>query len=138
MHKWKIHQASPCKWLWLLGQRTGSTLAWNLLRNCGHFLCLGGERRRSRDGDRCSSRSFSLPSSRPRHLPAGGNAVAWSHGMCKQYIHPRAVVDKTFTNLVREKCGHLYCRVVKSDISGAIGAHESQKEVKTQMDINVH
>lgn len=54
------------------------------------------------------------------------------------HIHPRAAVDKTFTNLVREKCGHLYCYVVKSDISGAIGAHESQKEVKTQMDINVH
>lgn len=64
--------------------------------------------------------------------------MPWSHGIRNQYIHPHGVVDKTFTNLVREKCGHLYCHVVKSDISGAIGAHESQKQVKIQMDINAH
>lgn len=51
---------------------------------------------------------------------------------------PCAVVDKTFTNLVREKCGHLYCCIVKLDISAAIGTHESQKEAEIQMDINVH
>ncbi|KAL0617607.1 hypothetical protein AAY473_014473 [Plecturocebus cupreus] len=46
------------------------------------------------------------------------------------HVYPHAVVDKTFTNSVREKCGHLYHGVVKLDISGAIGAHESQKENK--------
>lgn len=63
-----------------------------------------------------------------------------AHGVPNQcrHIHPCPAVDKTFTNLVREKCGHLYCCVVKLDISGAIGVHESQKEVKIQMDINVH
>jgi hypothetical protein len=43
---------------------------------------------------------------------------------------PHAVVDKTFTNSEREKCGHLYCSVVKPDISRATGAHESQEEGK--------
>lgn len=56
----------------------------------------------------------------------------------RTHIHPRPVVDKTFTNSLREKRGHLYRRVVKLDVGGAIGSHESQKEVKIQMDINVH
>lgn len=56
----------------------------------------------------------------------------------RAHIHPHPVVDKTFTNSAREKCGHLYRRVVKLNVGGAIGTHESQKEVKIQMDINVH
>lgn len=57
-----------------------------------------------------------------------------------QPIHthpPRTVVDKTFTNSGREKCGRLHCHTLKLDISGATRVHESPKDVKIQMDINV-
>lgn len=54
--------------------------------------------------------------------PPGGIATAQARGICSQctHIHPCTVVDKTFTNSGRGKCGHLYCHVVKLAISGAI------------------
>lgn len=74
-------------------------------------------------------RQLCLPPAWPMHMASQTNAVI---------SPPSSVVDKTFTNSAREKCSHLYYHVVKLDISGAIGVHESQKEVKIQMDINVH
>ena len=123
-----------------MSQRTGSTLTWNFLRNCGQFPCLGGESGRgTSDGGVTLLGAFStLGESAGKTVSASSSDHA--HGVPRQCrnIHPCPVVDKTFTNSVREKCGHLYCCVVKLDISGAIGVHESQKEVKIQMDINVH
>lgn len=96
-----------------------------------------------RDGEGCSSGNFLLP---PETVQASSTCLQkeppWpTHMASAANVHtfpPCAVVDKTFTNLVREKCGHLYCCIVKLDISAAIGAHESQKEAEIQMDINVH
>ena len=61
----------------------------------------------------------------------GGSAMAQARGICSQCTHIPPVL------LLREKCGRLYCHTLKLDISGATGVHESPKEVKIQMDINV-
>lgn len=130
-HRCKVNQDFTHTWIWFLGQRTGVFL--------GTVPGRGEEEGWIRDGGGCSSGSHLL-SQRECRQTVSASSRAHAHGIPDQcrHIPPHTVVDKTFTNSAREKCGHLYRRVVKLDISGAIGVHESQKEVKIQMDINVH
>lgn len=130
-HRCKVNQDSTRMWIWFLGQRTGIFL--------GTVPRRGEEEGGSEMGEAALLGAVSC-SQRECRQTVSASSVAHAHGIPDQcrHIPPHPVVDKTFTNSAREKCGHLYCRVVKLDISGAIGVHESQKEVKIQMDINVH
>lgn len=98
------------------------------------FLFLGGKRTRA------DQRIFSFPKTELASSLRLQEEAPWLTTWRLQPMHthpPRTVVDKTFTNSGREKCGHLYCHALKLDISGATRVHESPKEVKIQMDINV-
>lgn len=102
-HKWKINRDPVYLRICFLGQKTGSPLTWTFLGSHRQFLHLG-----RRGYGRGSEMELAVPGASWRP-PPGGTAMARACGFHnpRTHIHPRPVVDKTFTNPVREKCGHL-------------------------------